>query len=809
MNTEQLFWELYNALDEDEVDAVISRHPDIFAPENWRPLGGNDSNYGVVENQQSNPVAALVEKITNSIDAILMRKCSEAEIDPRSSEAPQTLQEAIQRFFPESRDWRLGRGRESQKLNEQAESIQILRDGKSLLVYDDGEGQHPEDFETTFLSLLRKNKNDIPFVQGKYNMGGSGALVFCGKRRYQLIASKRFNRTGKFGFTLVRRHPLSAEEQRRFKNTWYEYLTIDNKIPAFQISDLDLRLFRRRFVTGTVIKLYSYELTGNSDVSRDLGRSVQEFLYAPALPFYMVQDRSENRDASGTHTPRRVVFGLKHRLGEDSEFIEEVIHEKYEDAEIGVMHVTVHVFRVRAGARSAKETRQAISNNYFKNNMVVLFSINGQVHGYWTSEFVTRTLKYNLLKDHVLIHVDCTDMNLPFRNELFMASRDRLKQGRESSKLRKVLSDHLREGRLAEIYKRRKAMLSVDEAEDTDFLQKMAQDFPMNEELRQLLYQAFRVQEAAPKPRPSADRPSSERPKPEPKPFHPKRFPTFFKLDAKPQGDRTVLAAPLNGTKTVRFETDVANDYFDRTEEPGDMEIAVMDYVPNKARGGNRKGTVNQITDAFRISRKSPSDGVIKLVLEPNENVQVGDEVHVRVDLKNPAGEDFTQMFWVRITEPPAEPKEDTQPVPEPLGLPQLVRVYERAPEGSEASVKTWADLSELDIDMSYDVVMYPLVEGEMLQTIYINMDSNVLRSYKSKLRNPSAEQLRYADKRYIASIYFHTTFLYAVSKSKGFNFAQGEREVELDEYLRAIFDSHYAAFLMGFETEHLIDGLS
>lgn len=810
MNAEQLFWKLYNALDEDEVDAVISKYPAVFAPENWRPLGGNDSNYGVVENQQSNPVAALVEKITNSIDAILLRKCLEAGIDPRSPQAPQTLQEAVEKFFPESRDWRLGRGRESQKLNAQAESIQIVRDGKSLLVYDDGEGQHPEDFEATFLSLLRKNKNDIPFVQGKYNMGGSGALVFCGKRRYQLIASKRFDGTGKFGFTLVRRHPLSPEEQRRFKNTWYEYLTVNGQIPAFQISELDLRLFRRRFRTGTVIKLYSYELTGNSDVSRDLGRSVQEFLYAPALPFYMIQSTQEgSRETGSVHTPRRVVFGLKHRLGQDNEFIEDVFSEEYRDAEIGVMHVTVHVFKVRAGARSAKETRQSISENYFKNNMVVLFSINGQVHGHWTSEFVTRTLKYNLLKDHVLIHVDCTNMNLPFRNELFMASRDRLKQGKEASRLRKILADHLQEGRIAEIYKRRKAMLSVDETEDTGFLQKIAQDFPMSDELRQLLHQAFKLQETTPKPRAAADKHGSERPKPEPKPFHPNRFPTFFKLDAKPQGDRTVLAAPLNGTKTVRFETDVANDYFDRTEEPGDMEIAIMDYIPNSARGGNKKGTVNQITDAFRISRKSPSNGVIKLVLEPNENVQVGDEVRLRVDLKNPAGEDFTQMFWVRITEPPAEPKEDTSPVPEPLGLPQLVRVYERAPEGSQASVKTWADLSELNIDMNYDVVMYPLVEGEMLQTIYINMDSNVLRSYKSKLRNPSADQLRYADRRYMASIYFHTTFLYAVSKSRGFNFAQGEREVELDEYLRTIFDSHYAAFLMSFEAEHLIDGLS
>ena len=54
--------------------------------------------------------------------------------------------------------------------------------------------------------------------------------------------------------------------------------------------------------------------------------------------------------------------------------------------------------------------------------------------GHYTSEFVSRTLKFNLLKEYVLIHVDCTNMNYEFRKELFMASRDRLKQSEESQK---------------------------------------------------------------------------------------------------------------------------------------------------------------------------------------------------------------------------------------------------------------------------------------------------------------------------------------------------------------------------------------
>ena len=145
------------------------------------PLGGHENNFGVIENQQSAPIAALIEKITNSIDAVLMKKCLAAGIDPKSSQAPRSMEEARTNFFPNHRDWDLATLR-----NQQAESIQTLADGPrgktSLIIYDDGEGQHPEEFENTFLSLLRGNKNEIHFVQGKYNMGGSGAIVFCGKK---------------------------------------------------------------------------------------------------------------------------------------------------------------------------------------------------------------------------------------------------------------------------------------------------------------------------------------------------------------------------------------------------------------------------------------------------------------------------------------------------------------------------------------------------------------------------------------------------------------------------------------------------
>ena len=147
-----LFDDFFGASAEDEVTVVLERSISVFGGcIKWEPLSSNDKNFGVIENQQSSAIGALIEKITNSIDAILMRKCYEAGIDPTSADAPATMDEAIQRFFgPESDSWH-EHWNLSGFRNKQAEEIQILADGPrldtSLVIYDNGEGQHPKDFE--------------------------------------------------------------------------------------------------------------------------------------------------------------------------------------------------------------------------------------------------------------------------------------------------------------------------------------------------------------------------------------------------------------------------------------------------------------------------------------------------------------------------------------------------------------------------------------------------------------------------------------------------------------------------------------
>src|ERR1035437_1434096 len=124
--------------------------------------------------------------------------------------------------------------------------------------------------------------------------------------------------------------------------------------------------------------------------------------------------------------------------------------------------------RNKVEGKSVKAIRETIEREFFKNNMSVLFSVNGQVHGHYTSEIITRSLKMPLLKSLLLIHVDCTHMKMSFRNELFMASRDRLKGADDTRMLRDLLTDLLSRGKLQEIYKQRKDSISLKPGDTKD-----------------------------------------------------------------------------------------------------------------------------------------------------------------------------------------------------------------------------------------------------------------------------------------------------------------------------------------------------
>lgn len=803
-----LFMRLLAAGTEDEVQAILDGEGLASDATKWTPYGDNESFYGVVENQQAHPVPALVEKVTNGIDAILEKKVLQAGLDIRSPEAPRSVQEALDRYFPDHRNWDLGDAR-----RRQAQDLQIVASGPrrdtSLLVYDNGVGQAPAEFPGTFLSLLRGNKNDVHFVQGKYNMGGAGAIAFCGDRRFQLVASKRFEGNQPLGFTLLRRHPPELAEAANRKNTWYEYLVFEGQVGQAAIDELDIGLEGRQFKTGSLLKLYSYRLPegARSIISRDLNLSLNEFLFEPALPFLTVDNNDRYPDNRAPVTP---VYGLKRRLEADHETVETRFSEVSQTAEFGELGVTVYVFKARSRGQGVKETKQYIQREYFKNNMTVLFSLNGQVHGSYSSEFVTRALKMPLLKDYVLIHVDCSNLHLAVRNELFMASRDRLKAGDKADTIRRHLRDLLLSSELKDISRRRKASLNLDDADAGQMLRELTRNMPMNEALTKILRQTFDLTD-----QPAGASQSKEKDKPphskrEPRdapPFHPQRYPTAFSAkggDSKENGLK-LFKLPLGGNRTIAYATDVENDFFDRTDDPGTLSLSVL-KPSSEGQGGGGTPDPSEEGDVLDIVRSSPSEGTIRVGIRGTAKIEVGDCIELRATLSSPQG-DLVETVLVRITDPERTPPRKAPDVEPPLGIPELVLCSRDGGPG----LKTWDELNEAGIEMSFNEVVFPLVEEEKLSRIYINIDSKVLKDFNTRARSPEAIEL--AERRYISATYFHTLFLFATTKSRNYDLKRMEGSIEADvdlaEYVSDLFRSSYAQFLLNFDTTDLIDAVS
>jgi hypothetical protein len=802
-----LFLKLYQAQNETELQAVLDSILIFQDESNWYPLGGNENNFGTIENQQASSIGALIEKFTNSIDANLMKKCYELGIDPKSQNAPKTMQEAVERFYGYKDQWLSTKFVKQESLN-----IQVIADGltkkkntrtydTSLSIYDDGEGQDPKDFEDTFLSIGKGNKNDILFVQGKYNMGGTGSIVFCGKNRYQLIASKKYDKSGDFGFTLIRRHPFSKEDQQSKKNTWYEFFKIDVSIPSFPIDSLDLGLFEREFITGSIIKLYSYDLPegARSVISKDLKDSVDEFLFEPALPILMIDQKERYPDDRNL---QRYSFGLKKRLEkDDSKYIEDYFTSEHNSAKIGDMKITSYVFKPKIDEKNIKESKKTIKNEFFRRNMSIVFTMNGQVQGHLTSEFITRSLKFPLLKDYLLIHVDCTNMEYDFRSQLFMASRDRLKEGEEYRYLRDLLTKELRKGRLEEIHKKRKDSISIDSADTNDLIKSFTKNLPLSNDLLKLLKNTFDIEDYNNKKKKKQTPKKKEKQKEEEE-FVPKRFPSFFNLQSSKDGNNAIKIHK-GKSRTIQFSTDVENHYFDRDDDSGELKISLVDIDNNETSGGDAKGKPKGISDVFEISKRSPEDGKIRISFNPTQEMQVGENVQVKVELTSPEG-NFEELIWIEIEPPQKEnSKKSEKEENEKIGLPELILT---AQNPTDNKIISWDKLSNVT-DMGYENIVYIYSsDGEKLEKLYINLDSTILKNHKTKLNN--SELREKAEKEYIAKVYFHTLFLYSIHKNSKYKIFKNDdkEDVGVGEYIQNLFENQYTSFLINFNMNELIN---
>ncbi|MBD0865292.1 MAG: hypothetical protein GDA36_06620 [Rhodobacteraceae bacterium] len=291
--------------------------------------------------------------------------------------------------------------------------------------------------------------------------------------------------------------------------------------------------------------------------------------------------------------------------------------------------------------------------------------------------------------------------------------------------------------------------------------------------------------------------------------FEPQRYPSFFRLEGGDgrEGEMKMFRLPRGESRRISFSTDVEDRYFDRAEDPGEIQIDILRPGGEGTRGGNGEADIGRHDRTLDVVTSSPSSGRIRVTVSAHEDLSVGDAVEVRAALSNPGGP-FVQTFMVRVSdaEPPKPAPAPREPEPK-LGLPEMVLVSQQGGENR----RSWEDVESSGIPMNHDKVVIPVSEGEQLSKIVINMDSRAFMGFRKRLK--SEEQYELVEQRYISAVYFHCLFIYATTIGQKYALRQtvdeNAQDVEIGVYIADLFQQSYAEFLLNFDTSAIIDAIA
>ena len=635
----------------------------------WRHYGDVENNWGQSGNQQSLAEAALAEKVVNSVDARLINECRLHGIDPKTGNAPDSIRVAVARFFEGGTGKKLATGGyvedwSKDKIREVAQGITLCATGErpnflTITVSDCGEGQTPDLLPETILSLNKSNKMYIPFVQGQFNQGGTGALRFCGNENLQLVVSRRnpcllpknyTARDSQWGFTIVRRERPKGGR----RNSIYTYLAPigvnaghrerEGQVLSFPADEFGIfpgrdSPYDRKTPFGTAVKLYEFQYLGErSNILRGKSLLSRLDLLLPeiALPVRVYEFRSNRKGAFLKPGSRETtLLGLRRRLI-DNENVEDGFPVPIPFAPQGERLVAhVFAFKPEGSVRDedpdeedSKQKRRFGGLRGYRKREGVVFVRNGQTQGSLPKDFFRRDgLKMKPLADDLLVFVDCDELSDVVREDLFMPSRDRLAdndfKGTLIEGLEKALhdSDQLKSLRIQRQKERMK--------------ERMKDDRPLTEVLRSLIKSSpnltalLQLGQRIPAPFNTILTGAEDD-----TPFKGEVYPSFFKIKGVDYGRLYDRACPINQRMRLTFETDARNDYFTRRIERGQFALTWID----------NKGVKRDATCVGPNLR----NGIANVTIDLPYELDVGDEVTFVASVQDSRGE-FENPIFVTV----------------------------------------------------------------------------------------------------------------------------------------------------------------
>src|SRR3989344_2549445 len=533
----------------------------------WENIGNDETNFPRLSISRSG-VKAIIERITNAIDAVLENQ--KEEIFRKDEFVPSSPRKALEKWF-DVKGGHIGFLNKEKRREMAQKSIYLsLEDSgiekkPTIIVRDLGICIHPEEFSKSILGLGGSLKRSKPYLLGAYGWGGSQTFIWCNgcyeatnieslplaviisRKNPKLLTEKQEDEVG---WTIVRYRDNPNE-----KHGVFQYLTYkDGNIPKSSPQNLP-----KDFVHGTQVTHLAYNLEGFHGMMTLVSyRLFQSLLFDPIVPFWLFDSR---------HQEGRTISGNLSRLNTDDKGFVEYSNTQIQKMSLGDIKIRYWVLKI-------KKEGYHLDSYIVKHNSPesIIITLNGQQYGS-INKSIIKDAGFSFLSDYVIFQIECDSLSPQMKKNIFPSTREDIRdQYREQFKneIINILQTDEELDKLEE--DRRKEQLTSGDEDSVKRVRKI---------LDKLISFAKTVS-------PGGNKGSKKKKK---EIFNSKDPPTFIRI------------LPLNKDiefipgeeKKITFETDAPNDFLTRDEDAGEIEC-ILDEKELRykiRRGFLRNGTIN------------------------------------------------------------------------------------------------------------------------------------------------------------------------------------------------------------------------
>jgi hypothetical protein len=690
-----------------EAQSLLEDFVDGASNVGWHPIGDRRNNSGTIQ-AAGDPARAVLERVTNAIDAVLEREARRRQNRPQCA----TPRLAAQSWLNVPRDglFKLDEGAARALAQETAWLSVEPGEGPSkrtVEVADFGCGLSAVQMPSTILSLNADNKMDKFYLVGAFGQGGSATFASA---QLTLVASHPFEDPSGVSFTLVKYEP-----PRGLKLGSYLYLTQDGRV-------LEAKPIPRIFGKfSTRVRHFGYDLdnyTGSLGPNSIYGRA-QTILFDPVLPFWLA-------DTTHPTAIRRTIKGVRTALHtaakKDAEKRKTEPEGEEQEAKLSYLSPMFYPDLNEHGRIGIEywvleaTGKQAPNRAFVNSTRPIVLTVNGQTHAEWSASLLRKGAGLLHLASRMVVHLDCNDLVDDAKRVLFVSNREESRAGVVHNVIANELISALKaDERLLQLNEeaRLSGMKERDAKDEKEIRQEVAKllrvlGFSVAEEVGT---RAGRKGQESGGPSGGKGRPS--RPRPQQPGIPVSEPPTFIHIRAEEDKELSLFPGQR---RYIRIHTDAGSQYYD--PDPKTSRIACM-----------------TTGSGIRIRGTTPlREGHMRAVLSVDPGTAVGTKGTMRVELRpHNAPTLADERAVVVVNPPPVETSKSS------LKLPKIdIRSVDS--QGDEWANLGWSDnVNEVAGD-------YYLGEGDELVIRYSSLFPDyrqVLDRYEARRDKGQAESLR------------------------------------------------------------------